>query len=124
MDILKQLLEVAERKIERDQKGTWSKGSITYYQAMFDELEEVKEEMDSERKCYLEDELGDILWVYMCLLKNLEAEDSISAERVFDRALSKYKERLDGINAGGSWTEIKETQKQRLAEEHLAESQP
>ena len=123
MDTLKQLLEVAERKIERDHKGTWSEGSITYYQAMFDELEEVKEEMDSGRKCYLEDELGDILWVYMCLLKNLEAEDSISAERVFDRALSKYKERLDGINAGGTWTEIKETQKQRLAEEHLTKSQ-
>ncbi|MEZ9302213.1 nucleotide pyrophosphohydrolase [Vibrio breoganii] len=123
MDTLKQLLEIAERKIERDQKGTWSKGSITYYQAMFDELEEVKAEMDSKRKCYLEDELGDILWVYMCLLKNLEAENSISATRVFERALSKYKERLDGINAGGSWADIKETQKQRLADEHLIESE-
>lgn len=115
MDTLKQLLEVAERKIERDHKGTWSEGSITYYQAMFDELEEVKEEMDSGRKCYLEDELGDILWVYMCLLKNLEAEDSISAERVFDRALSKYKERLDGINAGGTWTEIKRDSKTKVS---------
>ncbi|HBH7911981.1 TPA: nucleotide pyrophosphohydrolase [Vibrio parahaemolyticus] len=122
MDTLKQLLKVAERKIERDQKGTWSKGSITYYQAMFDELEEVKAEMDGARLCYLEDELGDILWVYMCLLKNLEAEGTISAERVFERALSKYKERLDGINAGESWSEIKETQKQRLAEEHLTKS--
>lgn len=119
MDSLKQLLEIAERKIERNQKGTWSNGSITYYQAMFDELYEVKAEMDSARKCYLEDELGDILWVYMCLLKNLEAEGMISVESVFERVLSKYKERIDGLNIGGSWSGIKEVQKQRLEEEHL-----
>ncbi|PKH59328.1 nucleotide pyrophosphohydrolase [Shewanella sp. Choline-02u-19] len=121
MNNIKQLLAIAEKKIEIDQNGTWSKGSITYYKAMFDELEEVKEEMDSNRKCYLEDELGDILWVYMCLLKNLEAEGTILTERVFERALKKYKERLDGINDGVGWTEIKKRQKETLTLEYLTE---
>ncbi|MGX1927164.1 MazG nucleotide pyrophosphohydrolase domain-containing protein [Vibrio sp. NH-7] len=123
MNSFKQLLELAEKKIERDKKGTWSKGSITYFQAMFDELEEVKTEMDSGRNCYLEDELGDILWVYLCLLKNLESEIEINAERVFKRAQQKYSERLNAINTGGSWSEVKERQKELLAQEHLFESQ-
>ncbi|QIR13570.1 MazG nucleotide pyrophosphohydrolase domain-containing protein [Shewanella aestuarii] len=116
-----QLLNLAGKKIEIDQNGTWSKGSITYYQAIFDELKEVKNEIDMNRKCYLEDELGDILWVYMCLLKNLETEMSISVECVFERALKKYKERLDGINAGVTWSEIKELQKEALLKEYLLE---
>ncbi|MEZ8834038.1 MazG nucleotide pyrophosphohydrolase domain-containing protein [Vibrio cyclitrophicus] len=123
MDSIQQLIELAEKKIERDKKGTWSKGSITYFQAMFDELEEVKIEMNSGRCCYLEDELGDILWVYLCLLKNLESENEIDAERVFRRAQQKYNERLSAINSGRSWSEVKERQKSLLAQEHLINSQ-
>ena len=117
MQRIDELIEIAKRKIARDQKGTWSKGSQTYYQAMFSELEEVKEEISSNRKCYLEDELGDILWVYLCLLRNLEVEGAISMDNVFKRATDKYKERVDGINAGLSWEDIKETQNKRLKKE-------
>ncbi|MCC4783753.1 nucleotide pyrophosphohydrolase [Vibrio lentus] len=122
MDSIQQLIELAEKKIERDKKGTWSKGSTTYFRAMFDELEEVNTEMDSGRSCYLEDELGDILWVYLCLLKNLESDNKINAERVFRRAQQKYSERLSAINSGSSWSEVKERQKALLAQEHLINS--
>ncbi len=38
-------------------------------------------------------------------------------DNIFSRALSKYKTRVDGINAGLSWDEIKNTQKKALDEE-------
>ena len=117
MQRIEELIEIAKKKITRDQQGTWSKGSQTYYQAMFSELEEVKEEIDSDRKCYLEDELGDILWVYLCMLRNLEVEGAISMDNVFTRATEKYQERVDGIEAGLSWQDIKAVQKKRLAKE-------
>lgn len=120
MQRIEELIEIAKRKNEFDQKGTWSKGSKTYYQAMFEELEEVKEEIDSERRCYLEDELGDILWVYLCLLRNLEVEEKISMDSVFSRAIEKYKERVGGIEAGSSWSDIKKVQNKRLAKEQKA----
>ncbi|ULF81142.1 hypothetical protein [Vibrio alginolyticus] len=47
MNNISPLLELANAKVIRDQKGTWSKGSITYYEAMFEELLEVKAEVDS-----------------------------------------------------------------------------
>ena len=39
-------------------------------------------------------------------------------EKVFDRALQKFSERLGGINNGSSWDNIKQEQKQRLATEY------
>jgi NTP pyrophosphatase (non-canonical NTP hydrolase) len=116
-DDITQLLNVVKAKIERDQKGTWSEGSNTYYKAMFDELAEVEAEIVSNRRCFLEDELGDVLWVLMCLLRNLEVEDKINMERVFKRALNKYEERVTGINAGKDWADIKQKQKNELEEE-------
>ena len=117
MHRIEELIEVVKKKVERDQKGTWSKGSITYYQAIFDELEEVQKEMGKGYSCHLEDELGDIFWVYLCLLKHLEVEGAISMDNIFSRVLIKYKARVDGINAGLSWDEIKKTQKKALNDE-------
>ncbi|WP_238971062.1 MULTISPECIES: MazG nucleotide pyrophosphohydrolase domain-containing protein [Vibrio harveyi group] len=119
MNNISPLLELANAKVIRDQKGTWSKGSITYYEAMFEELLEVKAEVDSGRQCYLEDELGDILWVYMCMISHMEAEGKISVSRVFKRSLEKYQMRIDGIEAGKSWDDIKQTQKIRLKDEQI-----
>lgn len=113
------LLELAESKVVRDQKGTWSKGSITYYEAMFDELREVKAEIDSGRQCYLEDELGDILWVYLCMLKHMEVEGKVSLRRVFERSLEKYETRMNGMESGRSWDSIKEEQKKCLKKQQM-----
>lgn len=118
LENIKRLLDVAKEKIARDQKGTWSKGSVTYFEAMFHELEEVKAELESGRQCYLEDELGDILWVYLCLLRNLEVEGKVSVEKVFERSYQKYEERVTGINSGRSWSDIKKAQSVRLEEEY------
>lgn len=113
------LQSVAERKIKRDQKGNWSKGSITYLEALKDEIEEVEAEFKGHKRCFLEDELGDLLWVYLCLIENLEVEGKISKAKVFERSSTKYQERIDGIENGLNWSDIKKVQKERLNREAL-----
>ena len=108
---LDKLVNVVKSKIIRDQKGTWSEGSDTYFNALFDEIKEVKEELSSGKQCFLEDELGDMLWVYLCFVHNLEVEGKVSMSKVFERSLLKYSERVNGINNGGCWNEIKKKQK-------------
>ncbi len=115
------LLDVARQKNMIDQDSEWSNGSETYLREIRLELDEVQEELDSDRNCYLEDELGDVFWDYLNLLLALEQEGKISLSRVFERALVKYSERIDGIQQGSSWSEVKRQQKQRLAEEQAVE---
>lgn len=116
---LDKLMEVVRSKITRDQKGKWSKGSITYFEALTDEMKEVKVELSSGKQCYLEDELGDLLWVYLCFVHNLEVEGKVSMSKVFERSLLKYQERVNGINNGECWEKIKEKQKLRLKAEEI-----
>ena len=112
------LLQIARRKHGIDQLGKWSEGSATYLGEMVKELQEVEEEIDRDRLCYLEDELGDVLWDYLNLLVCLEGERGVSLRRVAQRAVAKYEERITGIEGGRPWSEVKEIQKARLAEEH------
>lgn len=117
-DDIAKLLEIAKKKNQIDQKHTWSQGSSTYLVEMKKELTEVEEEIPLNRICYLEDELGDVLWDYLNLLICLENEKGIRASHVFKRALDKYNERISGIEAGVLWAETKEKQKKRLSEEY------
>lgn len=112
-----ELQQIAKLKLTRDLKGTWSQGSNTYFNAIYDELLEVKAEIKSNQQCFLEDELGDVLWDYMCLLNHLEHEDKITIENVFKRAVSKYRERINGLNDGENWDDIKKRQKAALLKE-------
>lgn len=111
---MKDLFNIVKQKVERDQQGTWSKGSITYFNAMFDELKEVKEEIKPGRQCYLEDELGDVLWVYLCMIRHMEIEGKVSVDGIIHAAINKYKERMDGLNEGKSWEQIKMKQKKEI----------
>ena len=117
------LLTIIKAKHEIDQNHDWSLGSATYFQELKEEIEEVGEELKDDRWCYLEDELGDVLWDYLNLLYNLEVEDKISVGRVFKRATDKYDQRISAITNGISWASIKEKQKMALKRE-LADSRP
>lgn len=100
---------------EVDNKN-WYFWSKTYIEWIQNEIDEVKKEVENpERFMYLEDELWDIFWVYMCLLESLEQEWKIKKSRVFDRCLHKFRERI-GENADKweQWQEIKAQQKQAL----------
>lgn len=114
------LLAIAQRKANFDQGGSWSNGSETYLAEIKNEVDEVIEELPKSRPCYLEDELGDILWDYLNILTALEKEVGIDTKAVLTRACRKYEERISGIESGQKWSDVKEKQKIALALEHNA----
>jgi NTP pyrophosphatase (non-canonical NTP hydrolase) len=119
--VIAQLLDLVYRKNQLDQLGNWSNGSSTYLVEIRKELAEVEDELELDRQCYLEDELGDILWDYLNILQCLKTERDISIDRVFSRAVTKYDERISGIEQGGSWTDVKIIQKARLSRESMGD---
>ncbi|MGR6841766.1 MazG nucleotide pyrophosphohydrolase domain-containing protein [Aliivibrio wodanis] len=115
---LEELQKISKVKAQRDLKGTWYKNSFTYLDAFIDEVEEVKYEIKADRQCFLEDELGDLLWNYVCLLEHLELEGKVAKDQIFRRALKKYSERVSARNIQDNWDDVKERQKQELINEH------
>lgn len=115
MTHFEELKKLVKRKKRLDAGSSWSEGSSTYVNELKKEVDEVIEEIPQNRLDYLEDELCDVLWDYMNLISCLEEEQGVSLERVIERAVSKYTERLDAIDEGMPWKEIKEIQKKRMA---------
>jgi len=118
MDYIDQLLEIVKRKNTVDSNGNWSNGSSTYLAEIEKELVEVKEELPLNRRCFLEDELGDVLWDYLNILVNLEGEGKIELTNVLARASKKYEERVSGTEEGIRWVDTKSKQKAELEAEH------
>ena len=118
MQDFEKLLSIAKRKTHFDSDHDWSNGSVTYLAEIKKEVDEVIEEIPKSRLCYLEDELGDVLWDYLNILTALEQEVGIDPASVLARACRKYDERVSGIESGERWADIKVRQKQRLAKEH------
>ena len=76
-------------------KHEWFYGHKTYVDGIDDEWVETKQEIKKDNSVHLEDELGDVLWDYMCLLHSLEEEKLISSpEKVFERCYKKFSERI------------------------------
>ena len=75
--LLQSILTLSENRIrflrERGNEGFY-RGSQTFYDGILDEMQEVKVEMDANKQVFLEDELGDVFWDFICLLENLEQE--------------------------------------------------
>ena len=113
------LFDIARRKAKYDNTNTWYKGSETYFDALYQELEEVGEEITQTRLCYLEDELGDVLWNYLNLLMALEKEQGIDPTSVLSRAVNKYQQRVATIENNGSWADVKAEQKRKLQQEYI-----
>jgi NTP pyrophosphatase (non-canonical NTP hydrolase) len=111
------LLAVAQRKNKFDQSNTWSNGSKTYLAEIRKELVEVEDEIETNNKPELEEELGDVLWDYLNLLLSLDEENKISINSVLSKAINKFDERISAIENGQSWSEIKEVQRVRKREE-------
>lgn len=85
----------------------------TYLEWMKWEIEEAIVEIKENNTVYLEDELWDVFWTYLCLLHSLENEWKItSAEKVFERCYDKFSGRI-WVNADGwkHWDEVKAAQK-------------
>ncbi|WP_114140700.1 MazG nucleotide pyrophosphohydrolase domain-containing protein, partial [Vibrio cholerae] len=97
--------------------NSWYLGSSTYLAEIKQEVDEVVEEIPKNRLCYLEDELGDVLWDYLNTILSLEKEAGVKIESVVQRACRKYEERVSAIENGISWDEVKLKQKKELEQE-------
>jgi len=122
MENFGKLLAIVRRKSMYDRNNPWYSGPESYLLGLKDEVDEVIEEISGQRTCYLEDELGDLLWNTLNAVIALEKEGKVTLESVMDRACAKFSSRLSGLEADRSWQEIKDEQKLALAREHLAES--
>ncbi|UJF20091.1 nucleotide pyrophosphohydrolase [Vibrio sp. SS-MA-C1-2] len=122
MNDLNRLLEIARYKSTINQKDNWSNRSDIYLVEIKKEVDEVAEELPKNRRCYLEDELADVLWDYSNLLLALEEEVGIDPQSVIARACNKYQERVAALESGEGWKAVKERQQAKLALELAQES--
>ncbi len=113
------LLNIAKRKSNIDQTNDWSNGSETYLSEIKSEIDEVIEEIPKNRLCFLEDELGDVLWDYLNVVIALEKESGVDVNSVLNRACKKYEERISGLENGKLWNDTKAKQKSELEKEYL-----
>lgn len=117
MQHIDKLIEIAKRKSEIDKDNSWYQGSSTYLVEIKKEVDEVVEEIPKDRLCYLEDELGDVLWDYLGIVLSLGKEKGVRLESIIERACRKYEERISAIENDISWDEIKQKQKSELERE-------
>ncbi|PMO60344.1 hypothetical protein BCT06_12675 [Vibrio breoganii] len=117
--MFEKIQDIAVVKAQKDLEGEWFEGADTYLNALVEEVFEVKEEIKSARQCFLEDELGDLLWDIACVLEHLELSGQINKDEVFRRAIKKYSERVTERIEGETWASVKEKQKIELEREHL-----
>jgi NTP pyrophosphatase (non-canonical NTP hydrolase) len=118
--------ELAKSRIQEfiDTKNKWYYWHKTYVDWIDDEWQEAKEEIKPNNTVYLEDELWDVFWDYMCLLNSLEQEWLISSqEKVFERCYKKFSERIWAVRQSIPWQDwiwkkIKEKQNLEKAKEH------
>lgn len=121
---IKKLCELSDKRLciflENREKHKFYQWYKTYLDWIIDEIEEVKDEIKKDNHVYLEDELWDIFWDYLCLLNSLKKEWYISSvENVFERSFKKYTQRLNIETWENNWTwdEVKKLQKEKLKKE-------
>lgn len=114
-DILK-LAEIRMKYLQSWGGHGFYKWPETFFEWLLDEIEEVKVEFELWKRVFLEDELGDVFWDYICLLESLELEWKIDKQKVFKRCFEKFSERLNTLDGSdnGDWQEVKKIQKERL----------
>ena len=100
------LISLVERKNQIDQNATWSNGSSTYQEEIKNELEEVQAEIGQNRVPALEEELGDVLWDYLNWCVVWKRKSRFPSIQCYD-APSKYRERIDAIESGGTWKRLR-----------------
>lgn len=124
---LETLLGLVDYNLERNDWCQTEGIHEIYFSEIAGELEEAQEEFKKDNIIHFEDELGDILWCYLMLVKLSERDGYIkSATSLFEHVHQKFSERLQNLEEDKKddkrylWSEVKERQKVRLAEEHQA----
>lgn len=124
MQSIKKLINLAQHKNQIDIKRDEAKymNHEWLLQSIIDEVNEVREEIQTHNTAHLEDELSDILWSWMILVEKLKHKKYIeSHEAIFERALKKYEERILPLQGNSNdhliWKAVKTKQKEELKAE-------
>ena len=126
MENIAKIKALAKSRIQEfiDIKDPWYKWHSTFIKWIQDEFDEIKQEVKENNTVYLEDELWDLFWDFMCLLNSLEHEWMISSqEKVFERSYKKFSERISEVRKKGKkhnemWDVVKKKQKLGRKKEH------
>lgn len=102
------LIDVAKRKREFDKTNPWFKGPESYLNDISSEVDEVLETLPRGDLSHLEEELGDVIWDTLNAILALEKSHSVDIHSVLRRAAKKYTYRINGLEQGLSWQEVKE----------------
>ena len=125
------ILKLSSSRIKEleKQNENWYEWNKTYISWLKDELQEVIKEIRPNNSVYLEDELWDIFWTYVCLLNSLKEEWYItSIDKVFDRCNKKFSERIKWVrqekenkkwSKTWAWNKVKDKQKEELLKEYI-----
>lgn len=102
-------------------KSDFFKWNETFFEEILKEIKEAKDEVKENNSVYLEDELWDILWDYLCIIEALKVEWKIeNFEKVLERCYKKFSERINEETwESRDWKEVKKIQKEELKKEHL-----
>ena len=119
IDKLKIMLKIVRDKVEMDLEGTsgMTTDVIESFDWLVEEIDEAKKEYTDKKQVYLEDELCDIVWTVCRIIELLSKQWSIDKNRIFDRVIKKYTERVYWLKNGRLWDDIKKDQKKKLLEE-------
>ena len=113
MHKLKSIFELIDRK--EDLNSDWELTSQNQIVEIVKETQELKTVLNSSSKKVVSDEAGDIVWDCCNLLWALEKEGKIeSVQSLLTQMYHKYEERVEGLENGRTWTEVKTIQKERL----------
>jgi NTP pyrophosphatase (non-canonical NTP hydrolase) len=125
MENFKKLIELVEVKNRIDiKRGEEKYLDINWaLDEIISEVQEVRDEIKESNHTYLDDELADILWGWLMLVKKTNYKNlSSDIKSIADKALIKYSQRITPLKGDKQdykrWKEVKEIQKRRLEEEH------
>ncbi|EAR10405.1 MazG nucleotide pyrophosphohydrolase domain-containing protein [Reinekea blandensis] len=108
---LSKLIDVAKRKREFDKSNPWYVGPESYLNEISKEVDEVLETLPKGDLPHLEEELGDVIWDTLNAILALEHSHNVDIHSILQRTTDKYTFRIDGLEQGLSWQEVKQQEK-------------
>lgn len=118
-------LVLVNKKVELDRNWKCEDADINLaFEWLINEIKEAEEEYVEGKKVYLEDELWDVIWCFLRIVNMLNRDGKINSQRIFERAIKKYSQRMEWIDENTSWEErkrqwreVKKIQKAELKQE-------
>lgn len=118
IDQLQKIINLIWEKVNLDEQWKWIDPSVLdAFDMTIDEIYESVDEYRNKNKVFLESEIWDIFWCVLRLVELLDREWAIEKDKIFDRIITKYSQRVEGLQVWTDWEQIKKSQKIKLIDE-------